>query len=302
MERPREIYYDKLKEKLGDGLTDAEVQKCRELGILADRDDQGVLLQIFTKPATARRCSSRSSSASAARSTRRPTARSSSAPAAAASARATSTSSSARSRSTRRGGDQQALRSGGGKVVTGYVRSGLCVRKTHHRSDRRLGAVRTKLCPVSARLRATSSPASEREMQSAAAEMQNAITQYQIANAQMQAAAAQLQNVTARMRNTARDMRLIDAAGSGRVVDVMALSRTAPTLTRLDGAQRRYGTARRLRERPHRGRHAAARRERQGGSAQQRCDAAHHRPREGSYRDRYEAARRERLGEPARCQ
>ena len=39
-----------LKEKLGDGLTDAEVQKCRELGILADRDDQGVLLQIFTKP------------------------------------------------------------------------------------------------------------------------------------------------------------------------------------------------------------------------------------------------------------
>ena len=50
MERPREVYYDKLKEKLGDGLTDAEVQKCRELGILADRDDQGVLLQIFTKP------------------------------------------------------------------------------------------------------------------------------------------------------------------------------------------------------------------------------------------------------------
>ena len=60
-------------------------------------------------------------------------------------------------------------------------------------------------------------------MQSAAAEMQNAITQYQIANAQMQAAAAQLQNVTARMRNTARDMRLIDAAGSGRVADVAAL-------------------------------------------------------------------------------
>ena len=50
MERPREVYYDNLKEKLGDGLTDAEVQKCRELGILADRDDQGVLLQIFTKP------------------------------------------------------------------------------------------------------------------------------------------------------------------------------------------------------------------------------------------------------------
>ena len=50
MERPRDVYYDKLKEKLGDGLTDAEVQKCRELGILADRDDQGVLLQIFTKP------------------------------------------------------------------------------------------------------------------------------------------------------------------------------------------------------------------------------------------------------------
>ena len=50
MERPREVYYDNLKEKLGDGLTDAEVQKCRELGILADRDDQGVLLQLFTRP------------------------------------------------------------------------------------------------------------------------------------------------------------------------------------------------------------------------------------------------------------
>ena len=31
-------------------ITDDIAQQCRELGILADRDDQGVLLQIFTKP------------------------------------------------------------------------------------------------------------------------------------------------------------------------------------------------------------------------------------------------------------
>jgi len=31
-------------------LTDAELAACQELGVLVDRDDQGVLLQIFTKP------------------------------------------------------------------------------------------------------------------------------------------------------------------------------------------------------------------------------------------------------------
>ena len=53
-------YYDKLPEKLaraagdGDGgecpLTDEQLRECRELGLLVDRDDQGVLLQIFTRP------------------------------------------------------------------------------------------------------------------------------------------------------------------------------------------------------------------------------------------------------------
>ena len=51
MERPREQYYDKLRERLGEGVIDDETaRQCRELGILADADDQGVLLQIFTKP------------------------------------------------------------------------------------------------------------------------------------------------------------------------------------------------------------------------------------------------------------
>ena len=36
--------------RLGDSLTAEQYSKVRELGILADKDDQGVLLQIFTKP------------------------------------------------------------------------------------------------------------------------------------------------------------------------------------------------------------------------------------------------------------
>lgn len=51
MDRPRDQYYDKLRGRIGAAyITEAEVAQCRELGILADRDDQGVLLQIFTKP------------------------------------------------------------------------------------------------------------------------------------------------------------------------------------------------------------------------------------------------------------
>jgi len=51
MGRPRDVYYDKLAARIGsDSLTEAQMAQCRELGILADRDDQGVLLQIFTKP------------------------------------------------------------------------------------------------------------------------------------------------------------------------------------------------------------------------------------------------------------
>ena len=43
-------YYERLKVRLGDSLTPEQYSKCEELGILADKDDQGVLLQIFTKP------------------------------------------------------------------------------------------------------------------------------------------------------------------------------------------------------------------------------------------------------------
>ncbi|GLT55507.1 hypothetical protein SLA2020_286220 [Shorea laevis] len=34
----------------GEVLTDEQIKECEELGILVDRDDQGTLLQIFTKP------------------------------------------------------------------------------------------------------------------------------------------------------------------------------------------------------------------------------------------------------------
>jgi len=51
MDRPREQYYDRLQSRLGKAFISDEVAaQCRELGILADADDQGVLLQIFTKP------------------------------------------------------------------------------------------------------------------------------------------------------------------------------------------------------------------------------------------------------------
>jgi 4-hydroxyphenylpyruvate dioxygenase len=43
-------YYEKIRVRLGDALTEAQYRQCEELGILADKDDQGVLLQIFTKP------------------------------------------------------------------------------------------------------------------------------------------------------------------------------------------------------------------------------------------------------------
>jgi len=43
-------YYDALPERIGDILTPEELKRVRELGILVDRDDEGHLLQIFTKP------------------------------------------------------------------------------------------------------------------------------------------------------------------------------------------------------------------------------------------------------------
>ena len=43
-----ESYYDDVPERIGE--IDQEIGDLRRLGILVDRDDEGYLLQIFTKP------------------------------------------------------------------------------------------------------------------------------------------------------------------------------------------------------------------------------------------------------------
>ena len=50
MPKPSKEYYDSLPDKIGPYLTQKQYNMCEELGLLVDRDDQGVLLQIFTKP------------------------------------------------------------------------------------------------------------------------------------------------------------------------------------------------------------------------------------------------------------
>lgn len=50
MVRPSDGYYKELPDRLGDKLTKDQYEKLEELGILADADEEGVLLQIFTKP------------------------------------------------------------------------------------------------------------------------------------------------------------------------------------------------------------------------------------------------------------
>ncbi|KAM7490844.1 hypothetical protein LguiA_033765 [Lonicera macranthoides] len=50
MPAPPPTYYRNLKNRAGDVLSDEQIKECEELGILVDRDDQGTLLQIFTKP------------------------------------------------------------------------------------------------------------------------------------------------------------------------------------------------------------------------------------------------------------
>mmetsp|Transcript_31302 Transcript_31302/g.88736 ORF Transcript_31302/g.88736 Transcript_31302/m.88736 type:complete len:443 (-) Transcript_31302:403-1731(-) len=50
MPRPSDGYYQKLPGRIGEGLTAEQYTEIEELGLLADKDDQGVLLQIFTKP------------------------------------------------------------------------------------------------------------------------------------------------------------------------------------------------------------------------------------------------------------
>ncbi|KAL6506799.1 4-hydroxyphenylpyruvate dioxygenase [Orobanche hederae] len=50
MPSPPPTYYRNLKSRAGDVLSDEQIEECEKLGILVDRDDQGTLLQIFTKP------------------------------------------------------------------------------------------------------------------------------------------------------------------------------------------------------------------------------------------------------------
>lgn len=50
MPSPPPTYYRNLKNRAEDVLTEEQIKECEELGILVDRDDQGTLLQIFTKP------------------------------------------------------------------------------------------------------------------------------------------------------------------------------------------------------------------------------------------------------------
>jgi len=50
MPKPPPTYYKNLANRVGSILTDEQIKQCDELGILVDKDDQGVLLQIFTKP------------------------------------------------------------------------------------------------------------------------------------------------------------------------------------------------------------------------------------------------------------
>ena len=42
--------YRSLPERIGDVLSKEQLAEVEELGLLVDKDDQGVLLQIFTKP------------------------------------------------------------------------------------------------------------------------------------------------------------------------------------------------------------------------------------------------------------
>lgn len=50
MPPPGGDYYPNMRRRLNGALSEQQLQKVEELGLLADRDDQGVLLQIFTRP------------------------------------------------------------------------------------------------------------------------------------------------------------------------------------------------------------------------------------------------------------
>ncbi|KMT02472.1 hypothetical protein BVRB_9g204200 [Beta vulgaris subsp. vulgaris] len=50
MPSPPPTYYRNLRDRAMDVLSEEQMMECEELGILVDKDDQGTLLQIFTKP------------------------------------------------------------------------------------------------------------------------------------------------------------------------------------------------------------------------------------------------------------
>ncbi|XP_020597505.1 4-hydroxyphenylpyruvate dioxygenase [Phalaenopsis equestris] len=50
MPPPPPTYYVNLRRRAGDVLTEEQIKQSEDLGILVDRDDQGILLQIFTRP------------------------------------------------------------------------------------------------------------------------------------------------------------------------------------------------------------------------------------------------------------
>ncbi|KAF1791372.1 Glyoxalase/Bleomycin resistance protein/Dihydroxybiphenyl dioxygenase [Phytophthora cactorum] len=50
MPRPNKVYYEQMPERIGDSLTKEQYKQIEQLGLLVDKDDQGILLQIFTKP------------------------------------------------------------------------------------------------------------------------------------------------------------------------------------------------------------------------------------------------------------
>lgn len=50
MPPPPPTYYANLPQRAGDVLSEKQLRECEELGVLVDKDDQGVLLQIFTRP------------------------------------------------------------------------------------------------------------------------------------------------------------------------------------------------------------------------------------------------------------
>jgi 4-hydroxyphenylpyruvate dioxygenase len=47
MPAPGKAYYERVPDRIGDVLTATELLELEELGLLADKDDQGVLLQVL---------------------------------------------------------------------------------------------------------------------------------------------------------------------------------------------------------------------------------------------------------------